>query len=108
MQEGLYRVGNLLGQPLDTAETITLPVLDGQTVTVTVTNTEDGISVAITGAVVVEESCARCGKSTKVTLTLPGEPVITEPRAGIINLCDSSNDEIELARPLVAYCDQCK
>jgi|GEM_PF-4169689 len=108
MQDGEYHVGNLLNSPTDTDELVDLTLPDGQPVKALLHSGEDGVTVQITGEATVDDVCARCGEPLQLTVTLVGDVIDTEINNGKINLRAMAVDEVELARPTLAYCEKCQ
>lgn len=103
-----YHVGNLLQTAADSEETVSLTLPDNQTVTARLYNREDGITVSINGVVTVDDVCARCGEPLQLEVFLPGDEVEAEIINGSVNLVGMANDEVELARPTLSYCNKCQ
>lgn len=108
MQDGEYHVGNLLNSPTDVEETVEVALPDGQPVTAQLFSGEEGITAQITGTVMIDDICARCGEPLQLKVNLGGELIDTEIVNGRINLSTMAQDEVELARPTLAYCQKCQ
>lgn len=108
MQDGAYHVGNLLNGALDAVETVDCVLPDGQHVNAALVNGEDGVTVQISGTVKVDDICARCGDPVQIEVRLNGEVVEAELVNGKVDLTAMAADEVELARPPLAYCKKCQ